>query len=597
MSHKLRFVLAFAGVALFGGCSSGSSSNDDTATVSVAMTDAASDQIDSFTVDVTGIQLVRPSGAPVNVVSSKFNVDLTALSDLSQILNIANVPAGLYSSANITLDFTNASCVLAGKTDAATIEDASGAPINGAITLPIQFGEAGLTINASRLSMLEFDFDLNQSVIVDTTNNIVTMEPTFVVRLDRTDPKPIIIVGKLLGVDAQHGVFAVDMTTLSGQSIAQIACNVNAETTYQIDGVPSVGDAGITALAGEPMNTWIQLYGAINLGHESIEVAYVEAGAGTYNGGSDIVEGHIIGRTGGAGANATVTVRGNSNNASHDQFLFNTDFTVSTSFASTKVLRRGRGLAYDTDSLNIGQLVRVFGTLSGTTMDATSANSVVRLQPTRVLGFANGSPSAGVLTMSLVRVDLRNADVFNWDESGPTPPDPKSFTVNVGSLGDGLGIGTETAVEARGFFPTVQDANQDFVANALTNRDLAPSLVIVFDEDGGFTTTTTTSDTEIDMSISGDPAPGEVAVVDKGFVGTLPLPPTSKVVPADGFVLYSICDHATGSIGIYLKFSDFSAALGNLLNSGRQLVLFAAIGDYEDTTSTTTAALAKVVVR
>src|SRR5262245_58422262 len=111
MSHKLRFALALVGSVLLGACSSGSSSEDDTASVSVAMTDAASDQVASFSVDVTGIRLTHQSGAVVNVLGSRLNLDLTSLSDLSQILNIADVPAGRYIGANITLDFANARCV------------------------------------------------------------------------------------------------------------------------------------------------------------------------------------------------------------------------------------------------------------------------------------------------------------------------------------------------------------------------------------------------------------------------------------------------------------------------------------------------------
>src|SRR5262245_59679031 len=316
MSHKLRFVLAVIGLNVLAACGGSSSSNDDNATVSVAMTDAASDQVDSFTVDVTGIRLTHQSGATVNVVSSPLTVDLTALSDLSQILNIANVPAGLYTAASITLDFTNARCVLAGETDPAAIIGANGSPLDGPVTLPIQFGDNGLNIRASRHSVLEFDFDLNQSVIVDAANNTITMEPTFVVRLDRTDPKELILVGKLLGVNTQQGLFAMEMTTLSQQPIAHITCSVNAETVYQIDGVPGIGDDGLSVLATMPLNTWMQIYGTATPGGGSIQIVYVEAGTGTYNGGSDIVEGHIIGRTGGAGTNAQITVLGHSNNAS-----------------------------------------------------------------------------------------------------------------------------------------------------------------------------------------------------------------------------------------------------------------------------------------
>src|SRR5262249_33597977 len=86
MINELRFVVAVVGVSLLASCGGSGGGNSDNATVSVAMTDSASDQVDSFTVDVTRIQLTHKSGAVVNVVSSALTVDLTSLSDLSQIL-------------------------------------------------------------------------------------------------------------------------------------------------------------------------------------------------------------------------------------------------------------------------------------------------------------------------------------------------------------------------------------------------------------------------------------------------------------------------------------------------------------------------------
>src|SRR5206468_5160672 len=105
---------------------------------------------------------------------------------------------------------------------------------------------------------------------------------------------------------------------------------------------------------------------------------------------------------------------------SHTIFQFNTSFTVTASFANTKVVRFAENQAFDTDDLNVGQRVRIFGTLTGTNLDATTARSVARMQPTWVLGHANAAPAPPDLEIDLARVDVRQQSVFNWPASGTT---------------------------------------------------------------------------------------------------------------------------------------------------------------------------------
>jgi hypothetical protein len=580
-----------------GGGGGGGGGSDGT--LSVAITDNASDQIDSFVVQVTQVQLHKASGATVNVLSAPSSVDLATLTDTSQILNVGNVPAGTYLSASITLDFTGASCFLPGHATAAAILDSDGAPLTGPVTLPIQLGLHPLALPVNRHKLLEFDFDLDQSVTVDAPGNSVTVEPAFVLRIDPASPKPFVVVGTLASVDAPGDRFVVNVTTLGGAPIGTTTFEADTTTIFQIDGVPGQGATGLAALSAVPIGTSIQALGTVVPTSPHVHALVVEAGTGTYNGGTDIVEGHVVDRVGGAGADAVLTVLGRSSNAAHTVFQFNTSFTVSTSFANTKVVRSLVNQAFDTDDVNVGQRVRIFGALSGTNLDATAADAVVRLQPTRVLGFAAGAPSAGTLTIDLARVDLRPDTAFTWADGGTTPPDPNAFTIQVGSLGSGLGIVAGTPVEARGFFPAVDDGNDDFVASSLVNRDLVPSLLFVRDRPGGFTVTTTTSATDVQLAIAGVATTGEVAVIDQGFVGIQPLPtsPTPTIVPsASGPRFYTIRDKGTGGVTLYLDFAAFSGALGSKLGQGATLRQFAAIGMYTSATNTIAANLASAVV-
>jgi hypothetical protein len=568
-------------------------------TLTFAITDAASDDVESFTVEVTQIELRKLGGAFVDVLTTPATVDLATLTEASQILSVGNVPPGTYLSANITLDFTNSSCTLVGQATPATILDVEGNPLTGAVVFPIDFGTNRLIAPINRHKLLEFDFDLNQSVTTDLVGNTATVEPAFVMHVDPVAPKPLLAVGTLVGVDTAAGSFDVEVRTLGGTLLATATFRSGSATLWHIDGVSSTGAPGLTSLDAAPVGTWVQIAATIDPLRPGFDAVYVEAGVGTYNGGTDIVEGHIVDRMGGAGTDPILTVLGHSTDAAHTTIQLNTSFMVTTSFLDTQVLRTAVDQAFDSDDLNVGQRVRIYGSLVGTTMDATSASSVVRMQPTRVLGFASAAPTGGVLNLDLARIDLRLDTAFNWPAGGTTPPDPDAFDIQVGSLGTDLGIGSGTPVEARGFFAAVDDATEDFVASSLTNRALAPSLMLVRNRPGGMTVTATATPAVIDVALAGMATVGEFAIIDAGFVGvqTLPTSPTPSIVPSlTGPRFYVLRDKGTGSVTLYFSFANFSAGVATKIGQGATVSQIAAIGRYTAMTNRIQAQLASVVV-
>ena len=75
-------------LVLVAGCTSGGG-DGDTAPLTLAVTDAA-------------------SGATVGALPAPVVVDLVTLAEVSQVLNVLNVPLGLYTQATVTLDFDQA---------------------------------------------------------------------------------------------------------------------------------------------------------------------------------------------------------------------------------------------------------------------------------------------------------------------------------------------------------------------------------------------------------------------------------------------------------------------------------------------------------
>ena len=569
--------------------------------LSFAVTDAAQDQVVSFTVTVTDMTLTRLGGAQVGILATPATVDLASLSDVSQLVSGGTIQAGTYIGGSITIDFSNAHCFLSGQTTEAAILDAAGNPLNGQVTLPLDFGQTPLLCPFNRHLLLEYDFDLNQSCVTDTTANTISIDPAFVMHVSPAAPKPLLLAGTVTSVDAPNHTFLGQLRTLGGTAITPVTVTVTNTTVYQVDGVSSTGAAGLTALAGVPMPdvTWFEAFGVINPLTQEIIASVVYAGHGTYNGGDDIIEGHILDRTGAAGTDATLTVVGHSNEANHTVFQFDQTFTVNTSFANTKVLKQGIDQALTVDDLNVGQRVRIFGTVTGTTMDATAATSVARMQYTNVSGHANGAPASGDLELTLAKVDLRPQADFTWADSGTPATDPAHFVAAVGSLGNGLGIVAATPVWARGFFPPISDTGPDFQATSLANLNLVPDLMFVRNRPGGLTVAATALPGSISLQISGTATTGEVAVIDQPFVGSSPLatsPDPTIVPPGSGPRLYMIRDKTLNTTTFYLLFASFSQALGQKLGVGATIDQISAVGVYTSSTNVISASLASAIV-
>jgi hypothetical protein len=585
--------LALCACSVSGGGNPGTSGG----AVTFSITDGASDDIESFVVEVDALRLTDSNAAVVSVLSSPVKVDLAALSDLSQILNYATLPAGTYTQAEITLDFTNASCILVGQGTPAAIVDTNGLPLTGQVVLPMQLGSP-LQVSASRHAVLEFEFALDQSVAVDAPLNTLTVEPSFVLRVDPTSPKALIAIGRLKSVNSVAHIFSVQLETLGGVQLARVDFAERVTTTYQLNGTPYVGLGGGVALGTMPMDTWTQVYAQLDPLTGRMDAIGVEAGSGTYNGGQDIVEGWVTDRSTGAGASPILTVVGHSNNAAHDAFQFNTTFTVATNITNTKVDRCFSAAMYNTDDINVGQLVRVFGALVGTNLDASTVQGVIRLQPTRVFGYAAGAPVGGVLTIDLNRVSLRSQTAFVWADSGTTPPDPLQFKLGVGTLGNGLGIAAGSAIEARGYFAAVDSASADFNTTTLIDLDDAPSLFVIKDRVADMTVTTTATAPSIVFDLTGVAGPGELAILDHGFVGVTQLPtaPSPMVVPANAATLCVLRDVALGTVDVYLLFDTFSGALAPKLAGGGRLAHFGALGTYDPITNAMSAYVIVAVV-
>jgi hypothetical protein len=601
MTHALRArSLSLALAAALAACSG--SSSDDAATVSLAVTDAASDELATFTIGVESVELISATNPPVSLLQIPTAVDFAALTDLSRVLNITTVPADTYTGLEVTLTFDGDRVHVNDQIMQATLVDADDNDLTGSRTFPIDF-PAPLMVTSGNY-VIELDLDLNQSADVDLANNKVFFEPTILPRVNRADPKEHAVGGDLRTVVLGQNLFRIGLEALPLEPTPVVEVVVAPGTVFQVDGVCLLGAAGLAAIDALAPGTWVQAFGSVDASSHRFQALTVEAGSGSYNGGTDIVEGLIVGRTGGAGADPVLTVIGHSNNADHTSLQFNLTYTIFTSFANTKVVRRGSATQFDTDDLNVGQRVRMFGVLTigpPHELDATMATDVVRMEPTWVFGTANGAPTAGDLEIDLARVGLRDQADFNWNESGTTPPTPANFVLAENNLGAGQGIVAGEPVVAVGIFAPVDDATQDFDAIVVANRELLPSLLLIRERLNGFTVSTATTGTSIDYTFSGVPTVLEKAVVDMGFAGQTDVTgPGIKLVAKPGTLglgIYLLRDRTLNTLSLYFSFTSFYQAVEAALNGGATLFNVGALGIYDQPNDEFESALAGVTVQ
>jgi len=604
---------------LLAGCGGGGGSSDSvggTGSLTVTLTDSPAHDVSRFTVDITAITLTSTEASVVNGLKHAITLDLASLTRISQVVSVQAIDGGHYTSASITFDFTNSSCFLVDQTTEATLLDDDGAPLLGTVTLPIDLSAMPILVSNGGRYEVELDFDLDQSLTIDPVANSVSVAPSVVVRTNRKDAHVNLAMGALATLDAASMSATMDLQTPSKFSLGPARVNFSPATIFQVDGVPALGAAGVTLLGNKPIGTWAQVFVAVNPATGTSSIAYVEAGKGTFNGGQALIEGVIVDRGTSLG-NKQFTVHGRSTSADHSTELFNTDFQVTAKpggpGVGTRVVRDSFASNLTVDSLNVGQRVQAFGTLTGTVMDATATTAIVRAEPTSLFAFANSAVAAGNLEVDLVvpaplrRVEevevVTTTTPFSWGaDNFPIVRDANQFDVGVGTLGNGLGIGLGDPVRMDVYFSSVNQQPPDATALTLAKLSDTSRLLSLRDRANGMVLVTQASATEIFFTIdlTNPRVAGERAALDLGLLGFEDLPDQSTVTvgPGASAVFYCLQDVTAGTVKAFPTFGAFATAFEAALAGGTTVVKdFIAAGSFDVGSSTLSATTVTAIVK
>lgn len=467
-----------AGLTGCGGSGSNSIAGDNGEVV-IGLTDAPGD-FQTYTVDVVSLTLTKANGDVIETLPVQTTVDFAQYTEMTEFLTAATIPSGVYTSASMVLDYTNADIQVedeAGNTTAVSmIKDEEGNDI-AVMDLRVQLeGRSRLLIVPGIPANLTLDFDLKASneVIFDSAGvPTVIVEPFLIADVDLEKNKTHRLRGALKTVNVDEEYYSVIVRPFHHrmndqvERFGSIKVNTSSDTVFEIDHISYSGSEGLQQLDSMPAFTATVAIGEIKLNPRRFEASQVYAGSSVPGGDMDVVHGNVISRV-----DNTLTVKGATLIRTDGTAIFRDVITVQ--LADTTTVRRQHSKDEHTIAdISVGQRVHIFGILTNENpesleIDATDGH--VFMQFTTLRGSAivtDGTP----LNANLKAIGRRAIDIFDFTGTGVTvddDADPTAYEIDTGEL-DISSIANGASIKARGFVRPFGQAPADFEARTIVD--------------------------------------------------------------------------------------------------------------------------------
>jgi hypothetical protein len=602
----------------------------------MTITDAAGDFL-SYKVNLVSLQLQKSDGTMVETLPATTAVDFVQLISLSEVISTRQIPPGNYVAAQVTVDFTNASIMVddgTGNGVAVNPVDSTGAAL-GQLALTVQLDNTNnLKITAAKTSRIGFDFNLLASNMVNLTLKTVTVSPVLEASVVPVDNKQVRVRGEISAVDTASSDYTVAVDPFndhdanddnnngsSGSSgndgndndkVLPLVVHTTATTTFEINGTPFSGAAGLAQLATLPANTISVAFGSLSSADQSFTATSVLAGTSVSGGNMDHIQGSVVARVGN-----TLTVHGArmDDRDGHDDDHFMSGNATITIAAATAVTEQGQASAtpaHTIAEISVGSLIDAFGTASTdssgkVTLDATAGR--VRLDLTSVQG-ALAASATGKITLNLTSIDRQPISLFSFTGTGSAAgvdTDPTRYAVTTGALSlTPFSMGD--SVLAIGFVDPFNSAPPDFAAVTLAdgvmgdnddndnnddnpNRGKGAQMDIDWGDSGTTTPFKALSATNLDLDVNNSSIGSKHRIqVDPQDVDIEQLPSDVMIVGAtSGMTLFAITGRHGRMTDNFQSFADFEKALAADLNGSTTALRLTAQGQYDATSNTFTA--------
>ncbi|MEM7097244.1 MAG: DUF4382 domain-containing protein [Pseudomonadota bacterium] len=548
-----------------------SGSDDGSGELLVGITDAEGDFI-SYTVDVTSLELTRANGDVVETLPLQTRIDFTELTEVTEFLSVATVPAGNYESVVIRMSYENQEIL---------VEDAMGDAVSvvavdeGGETISDLEMRLNLTtsdvirIAPGRPAAFSLDFDLQASNEVDLTNAVVVVDPFLLATPELETDREHRVRGVLESVEETTDSFVIKIRPFrhrQGQ-FGEMSVLVDDNTQYEINGDGFTGPEGLAALGELAQDTPIVTHGVIL--NEGVVADTVIAGSSVPWTDANALVGVVSARVGN-----TISLQG-----AHIEFAdgtkayrgdFEIELTDDTSVSSAGVDNALVGI----QNISVGTRLVAWGEF----VDDISLNADrVRINFSQLAGQV---VQADPIAVDLFSLNGRRPEFYDFEGTGviaEDDADPAFYEIDTAGFSQ---VDAGSLVRVRGLVNDFGLAPADYVARTVidVDTDHRGAQLKVSWTDGSAVPFNSIGTDGIDIDLADARFALRVRGVPQDLIGELSnvlLQPTP-----DGLGVYAVKVRGAGEVHMYRNFADLVDELINQLDQGRMLHRISSVGAY-----------------
>jgi hypothetical protein len=586
----------------------------------------------AYLVEIDQIMLTRSDNTPVYPLLQPQLVDFTKLNDMPELFGAPAILEGTYTSAAITVNYgaslyqTAAQIYIDvnGQSVAVSPVDSTGAAA-GSVTYTVKFDPAHpLVITRGTSVPLDFNFDLSASSVINTATSpaTLTVHPFISASTMPNYTKPLRARGVYVTTDTANNNFTVNARSFfdtQGTPVGAIEIQTDANTSYNINGVPFKGAAGLAAVKALQINTIIEAYGNFGDLHNvkpNFVATEVYAGVAVENLLTDRITGTVASRVGN-----TLHIHGaevESRNFSIPIGVavnFQNDLTLTVGDATLVTVDRHPELpSVPTQYLSVGQQVDMEAlvvTDSGgnIVVDANGnptwsvANGLVRMIPTTGWGVLNAAPASGI-SAGLITLGGFDTGALTYTGTGSATgadSDPAAYAIDTTGV-DTSALAAGSLFRFDGLVPPFGTAPPDFTASSVTAGSATDQTLTVEWTVAGTATPFVTKDANgLVVNIAGGSLgtthtvqTGPLYAQDQHTTIDLTNPQVNPIIVADPdpalHSQFTIGNPtSTTGLAVFHDYTSFLADLNTVLNGTNTIQKLVAVGKYNQTSNTFTA--------
>jgi hypothetical protein len=638
LSGRARFgarsvlrALFFGAAAMLGLFASGCGNDQFTNGTPVITFSTTPGPFTAYLVEIDQIMLTRTDNTPVYPLLQPQIVDFTKLNDMPELFGTPAILEGTYTSAAITINY-GASLYQAaaqifidvnGQSVAVSPVDSTGAAA-GSVTYTVKFDpNHPLVITRGTSVPIDFNFDLSASSVLDTSTSpaTLTVHPFISASTLPNYTQPLRARGVYVTTDTvNNNNFTMNARSFfdtQGTPVGAVEIQTDANTTYNINGVPYKGAAGLAAVNALQINTIIEAYGTfgdLNNLKPNFVATQVYAGIAVENLLTDRITGTVSSRVGN-----TLHIHG----AEVEARNFSIPIGVAVNFQNDLTLTVADTTLVTVDGhpelpnvpnqyLSVGQQVDMEALAatdsSGNIIDDANgnptwsvANGLVRMIPTTGWGVLNAAPASGISANVITLGGYETVALTFTGTGSATGADSQQPAYLIDTTGvDTSALAAGALFRFDGLVPPFGSAPPDFTASSVTAGSATDQVMTVEWASNGTTAPFVTSNSSGLVVNIGSGGLGTTHLIQSGPVyiqssaTTIDLtnPQVNPLIVADPALHgeFTIGNPtSTTGLAVFHDYTSFLSDLNTVLNGTNTIQKLVAVGKYNQATNTFTA--------